>query len=85
LKQATGLTLTVANHVFIIDPIEKAHELQAIGRAYRIGQQQNTFVHRYFFKDSIEEEVENEEGLRKAVEDQVEKKDLMEEDNKFGS
>jgi len=30
-----------------MDPIDEASELQAIGRAYRIGQQRNTHICRY--------------------------------------
>jgi SNF2 family DNA or RNA helicase len=32
LKQSTGLTLTQANHVVLMDHIEKSSEDQAIGR-----------------------------------------------------
>lgn len=47
LKQSTGLTLTVANHVFLLDSVDEANEAQAIGRAYRIGQEENTKIFRY--------------------------------------
>jgi len=47
VKQSTGLTLTVANQIFLLDPIDQANELQAIGRAYRIGQLQQTVIRRF--------------------------------------
>lgn len=50
-KQATGLTLTQANHVFIMDVVDNANDLQAIGRIHRIGQDKPTFVHRYVFAE----------------------------------
>jgi SNF2 family DNA or RNA helicase len=43
-SQSTGLTLTQANHVFILEDIESAHEQQAIGRAHRIGQTRVTHI-----------------------------------------
>jgi SNF2 family DNA or RNA helicase len=50
-KQATGLTLTQANHVFIMDVVDNANDMQAIGRIHRIGQNKATFVHRYIFNE----------------------------------
>jgi len=47
LKQSTGLTLTQANNIFLMDPIDAASELQAIGRSYRIGQLRPTNIFRY--------------------------------------
>lgn len=47
IKQSTGLTLTQANHIFLMDPIDEASELQAVGRAYRLGQLKCTNIYRY--------------------------------------
>jgi non-specific serine/threonine protein kinase len=54
----TGLNLTAADYVFILDPwwnpfIEK----QAIARAHRIGQTKNVFAIKFITKDSIEEKI----------------------------
>lgn len=46
-SQSTGLTLTQANHVFILEDLESAHELQAIGRAHRIGQTRVTHIWKF--------------------------------------
>eukprot|EP01130_Rhizamoeba_saxonica_P018948 TRINITY_DN9675_c0_g1_i1.p1 TRINITY_DN9675_c0_g1~~TRINITY_DN9675_c0_g1_i1.p1 ORF type:complete len:984 (-),score=199.71 TRINITY_DN9675_c0_g1_i1:27-2978(-) len=49
LRQSTGLTLIEANHVILMEPVDEASEEQAIGRAYRLGQNQQTLVHRFVF------------------------------------
>jgi len=50
-RQATGLTLTVANYAFILDLVDDANERQAIGRIYRIGQTNEMFIHRYIYNE----------------------------------
>ncbi|EGC36370.1 hypothetical protein DICPUDRAFT_87450 [Dictyostelium purpureum] len=66
-----GLNLVVASHVFLCDPWwNPATEEQAIDRVYRIGQNKNVNVIRFFIKDSIEE---------KILELQKSKKDLAKE------
>ncbi|MFV0346432.1 MAG: SNF2-related protein [Bacteroidales bacterium] len=53
-----GLNLTVADYVFIVDPWwNPAAEMQAIGRAHRIGQENKVFVYRYISTDTIEEKI----------------------------
>ena len=55
----TGLNLTQADYVFLLDPWwNPASEQQALSRAYRIGQDKNVFVYRYITKDSIEEKIQ---------------------------
>lgn len=53
-----GLTLTAADHVFIVDPWwNPAVEDQAADRAYRIGQENPVLVHRLVAQDTIEERI----------------------------
>lgn len=43
---SVGINLTEANHVFLMDPVmNPAVEVQAIGRAYRMGQRRTVTVH----------------------------------------
>ena len=52
----TGLNLTAADHVFLMDPWwNPAAEDQAADRAHRIGQQRPVTVYRLIAKDTIEE------------------------------
>jgi len=54
----TGLNLTAADHVFLLDPWwNPAVEEQAADRAHRIGQDKPVFVHRLVTKDSVEERI----------------------------
>ena len=59
LKAAgTGLTLTRASYVFLLDPWWNPQaERQAIDRAHRIGQDKPVFVYRLVANDTIEEKV----------------------------
>ena len=55
----TGLNLTQADYVFIIDPWwNPAVEQQAIARAHRIGQKSNVMVYRFLTKDTVEEKIQ---------------------------
>ena len=54
----TGLTLTAADYVFVMDPWwNPAVEEQAIDRAHRIGQDRPVNVYRLVAKGTIEEKV----------------------------
>ena len=54
----TGLTLTEADYVFLLDPWwNPAAEAQAADRAHRIGQSERVFVYRMIAADTIEEKV----------------------------
>ncbi|WP_232679833.1 DEAD/DEAH box helicase [Nocardioides sp. R-C-SC26] len=54
----TGLTLTEADYVFVLDPWwNPAAEAQAVDRAHRIGQQQTVMVYRLVAADTVEEKV----------------------------
>jgi SNF2 family DNA or RNA helicase len=52
----TGLNLTAADHVFLLDPWwNPAVEDQAADRAHRIGQDKPVFVHRLVARSTVEE------------------------------
>jgi SNF2 family DNA or RNA helicase len=52
----TGLNLTAADHVFLLDPWwNPAVEAQAADRAHRIGQDRPVVVHRLIARDTVEE------------------------------
>jgi|TARA_B110000902_G_scaffold44957_1_gene50443 SNF2 family DNA or RNA helicase len=54
----TGLNLTAADYVFIVDPWwNPATEAQARDRTHRIGQQQSVFSYKFISKDTIEEKI----------------------------
>ena len=54
----TGLNLTQADYVFILDPWwNPAVEKQAINRAHRIGQNKKVMVYRYISEDTIEQKI----------------------------
>jgi len=54
----TGLNLTAADHVFLLDPWwNPAVEDQAADRAHRIGQTRPVFVHKLVAQDTVEERI----------------------------
>ena len=54
----TGLNLTAADYVFILDPWwNPAAEEQAIARAHRIGQTKNVMALQFIVRDTIEEKI----------------------------
>lgn len=54
----TGLNLTAADYVFILDPWwNPSTEQQAIARAHRIGQDKKVMAVKFITKDSIEEKI----------------------------
>jgi SNF2 family DNA or RNA helicase len=54
----TGLNLTAADHVFLLDPWwNPAVEQQAADRAHRIGQDRPVFVYRLVASDTVEERI----------------------------
>lgn len=54
----SGLNLTYADHVFLLDPWwNPASEEQAIARSHRMGQKQAVFAWRFITKDTIEEKI----------------------------
>jgi superfamily II DNA or RNA helicase len=64
----TGLNLTAADHVFLIDPWwNPAVEDQAADRAHRIGQDKPVFVYRLVAKDTVEEGILALQERKRAV------------------
>jgi SNF2 family DNA or RNA helicase len=54
----TGLNLTAADHVFLLDPWwNPAVEDQAADRAHRIGQTRPVFIHKLIAEDTVEEKI----------------------------
>merc|ERR1712113_880475 len=57
---AVGITLTAANHVFVMEPtLNPALHRQAINRVYRLGQKRKVFIRTMIMKDSVEERIWN--------------------------
>ncbi|HEY0187775.1 MAG TPA: DEAD/DEAH box helicase [Cellulomonas sp.] len=68
----TGLTLTEADYVFLLDPWwNPAAEQQAIDRAHRIGQHRNVMVYRLIAAGTIEEKVQALQARKAALTDAV--------------
>lgn len=64
----TGLNLTKADYVYIIDPWwNPAVENQAIDRCYRIGQQKNVVAVRLICPDTIEEKIMKLQSTKKEL------------------
>lgn len=58
-NSAEGLTITEANHIFMVEPILNCGlDAQAINRIHRIGQMKKTYIHRYIVKDTIEVKID---------------------------
>ncbi len=68
----TGLNLTAADYVFILDPWWNPFvEKQAVARAHRIGRTQNVVVKRFISKDTIEEKIIVLQQQKKDLSDQI--------------
>jgi superfamily II DNA or RNA helicase len=66
----TGLNLTAADHVFLLDPWwNPAAEDQAADRAHRIGQDRPVMVYRLVAKDTVEEGILALQGRKRALSD----------------
>ena len=64
----TGLNLTAADHVFLLDPWwNPAVEEQAADRAHRIGQDRPVMVYRLVAKDTVEERVLDLQKRKKQI------------------
>ncbi|MVO08716.1 ATP-dependent helicase [Flavobacterium sp. TP390] len=68
----TGLNLTKASYVLLLDPWWNPFaELQAIGRAHRIGQKNQVSVVRFIAKDTIEEKINLLQQNKKEISDSI--------------
>ena len=64
----TGLNLTAADHVFLLDPWwNPAVEAQAADRAHRIGRTSTVFVHRLVAKDTVDERILSLQQQKRAL------------------
>jgi SNF2 family DNA or RNA helicase len=64
----TGLNLTAADHVFLLDPWwNPAAEDQAADRAHRIGQERPVIVYRLVAKDTVEERIMELQKKKRAL------------------
>lgn len=76
----TGLNLTAADYVFILDPWwNPAVEAQAIGRAHRMGQTQKVFAYRMIARGTVEEKILELQKTKKELAESLisEDKDFM--------
>ena len=68
----TGLNLTAADHVFMLDPWwNPAVEDQAADRAHRIGQTRPVVVHRLVALDTVEERILELHARKRALSEAV--------------
>lgn len=73
----TGLNLTAADYVFIIDPWwNPAAEMQAVSRAHRIGQDKKVTLYRFITKGTVEEKIQRLQRYKKALTDALVKPKL---------
>jgi len=65
---STGLNLTVADYVFIIDPWwNPASEMQALSRAHRIGQNKPVIAYRFITSETVEEKIQQLQTTKKDL------------------
>ncbi|ATB31943.1 DEAD/DEAH box helicase [Melittangium boletus] len=65
---ATGLNLTAADHVFLVDPWwNPSVEAQAADRAHRIGQQRPVMVYRLVSQGTVEEKILHLQDKKRAL------------------
>ncbi len=68
----TGLNLTAADYVFILDPWwNPAVEAQAVDRAHRIGQTRQVFAYKLVARDTIEERILDLQRDKAALADSI--------------
>ncbi|MEA4918459.1 DEAD/DEAH box helicase [Proteiniphilum sp.] len=79
----TGLNLTAADYVFILDPWwNPAAEMQAVSRAHRIGQERNVTLYRFITKDTVEEKIQRLQHYKSSLSDALIKSQLSVEEIK---
>ncbi len=68
----TGLNLTAADYVYIVDPWwNPAIENQAIDRCYRIGQDKKVIAYRMICKDTIEEKIMKHQAKKAQIASEI--------------
>jgi SNF2 family DNA or RNA helicase len=68
----SGINLTQANYVFLIEPWwNKAVQQPAIDRTHRIGQNQHVFAYNMICKDTIEEKIIQLQNKKQFISDEV--------------
>ncbi len=68
----TGLNLTAADYVFILDPWwNPAVEKQAVDRAHRMGQTNRVFAYRLIARDTVEEKILTLQERKKELADRI--------------
>ncbi|MDO5017363.1 MAG: SNF2-related protein [Porphyromonas sp.] len=68
----TGLNLTAADYVFLVDPWwNPAVENQAIDRSYRIGQEKHVNAYRMVCKDTIEEKILQLQESKRSLSEEI--------------
>jgi SNF2 family DNA or RNA helicase len=68
----SGLNLTAAEYVFLVDPWwNNAVEQQAIDRTHRIGQTKNIFSYKLICTDTIEEKITLLQQKKKSLSDEL--------------
>lgn len=79
----TGLNLTAADYVFILDPWwNPASEMQAVSRAHRIGQDRKVTLYRFITKDTVEEKIQRLQHYKSSLSDALIRSRLSVEDMK---
>lgn len=67
-----GLTLTAADHVYIMDPWwNPTVEDQALSRSHRMGQKNPVFVYRLVAKDTVEERILELQNAKRLIANQI--------------
>ncbi|QHS76289.1 translocase ULS1 [Saccharomyces paradoxus] len=81
----SGLTLTCANHVVIVDPFWNPYvEEQAQDRCYRISQTKKVQVHKLFIKNSVEDRISELQKRKKEMVDSAMDPGKIKEVNSLG-
>lgn len=82
----SGLTLTCANHVIIVDPFWNPYvEEQAQDRCYRISQTRPVSVHKLFIKNSVEDRIETLQAKKREMVEAAMDPSKIKEINKLGA
>lgn len=82
----SGLTLTCANHVVIVDPFWNPFvEEQAQDRCYRISQTKQVFVHKLFVKNSVEDRIAELQERKREMVDAAMNSGKINEINRIGA